>query len=62
MNMHYYGRHVIATNYNPPPIPYPNMDWVAYLDDRGADDSPYGYGATEREAINELIEILESGF
>ena len=37
------------------------MDWVAYLDDLGADTSPYGYGATEREAINELIEILESG-
>lgn len=54
-----YAGRPIVTNYANPPIPTRNFDWVAYFDDVGAEDSPYGYGATEREAIANLIEMTE---
>lgn len=33
--------------------------WCAYDDGLGADDSPYGYGETEREAVDDLMAQLE---
>lgn len=33
--------------------------WRAYCDDLGADTSPYGYGTTEAEAIEDLQRLLE---
>ena len=33
--------------------------WRAHCDDLGADTSPYGYGATEAEAIADLERLLE---
>ena len=33
--------------------------WCAWDDDLGADASPYGWGATEAEAIAELEQLLE---
>lgn len=41
-----------------PPIPVPGF-WRAWDDDLGADTSPYGQGATEQEAIDDLVEQLE---
>ena len=48
----------IVTDYVSPPIPSRNFDWVAYLDGR-EEEGVYGYGQTEREAVNELLELLE---
>jgi len=59
MNIHEYAGLKIATSYANPPIPTRSFDWVAYVDSWGADESPYGYGETEREAIAELLETLE---
>ena len=48
-----------------PPIPIRECDWCAWDDDNydGAPDSPnrhmVGYGATEQEAINDLLRIME---
>lgn len=55
----FYADRPIVTNYQNPPVPTRNFDWVAYFDDVGPEDSPCGYGATEREAIAELIEMVE---
>ena len=53
----------IRTTYVFPPIPNRSMDWLAIDDDTydGAPDShcPIGYGATEQEAIDDLLEQLE---
>jgi hypothetical protein len=52
----------IVTTYVYPPIPERNMDWSAIDQDTydGAEDShcPVGRGATERAAINDLVEQL----
>jgi hypothetical protein len=49
----------IRTNFEYPPIPDRRFDWSAVDDDTydGAEDSncPIGRGATEQEAINDLI-------
>ena len=48
----------IITGFVTPPIP--NADhWTAYDDRLGADASPYGYGATEAEAVDDLKRQLE---
>ena len=57
-----YGR--IHTTYEYPPIPIRTCDWSAVLDDYdGAPDAgPHQYvglGATEAEAVRDLIEQLE---
>lgn len=52
----------IITSHDTPPIPVRNFDWSAHTDDYdGADDShhPVGYGRTELEAIQDLLEIIE---
>ena len=48
----------IVTNYNPPPIPNRNFDWCAWSDGL-LDEGPIGFGATEREAVEELFDKLE---
>lgn len=55
----------IVTTYDPPPIPVRDADWSAVDDDTydGAPDSPtrgqIGHGATEAEAIADLLEQLD---
>lgn len=44
----------IRTAYEWPPIPVPPF-WSAWDDRLGADCSPYGRGATEDEAVEDLI-------
>ena len=45
----------IVTSFIYPPIPIRSNDWVAYYD--GDEESVrYGYGATEREAIDDLLD------
>ena len=54
----------IHTNFDYPPIPVRCLDWSAVTDDYdGAEDSStrsqIGRGATEQEAINDLLDQLE---
>ena len=56
----------IVTEYYTPPIPLRTMDWSAWDEDTydGADDAGprarlIGYGATEAEAIADLIAQIE---
>lgn len=53
----------IRTHYSPKPIPSPQYDWQAVRDDYdGAPDAgprPVGHGATEQEAIDDLLQQLE---
>lgn len=54
---------IIHTTFVYPPIPVRQFDWQAVTDDYdGADDShcPVGHGATEFEAINDLLEQIEN--
>jgi hypothetical protein len=48
----------IVTCFEHPPIPCPPF-WRAWDDNLGADNSPYGQGATEQEAVDDLLEQLE---
>jgi len=48
----------IRTSYEWPPIPCGGF-WIAYDDRLGADTSPYGQGATEQDAIDDLMAQLE---
>jgi len=63
----------ITTSYWPKPISTPNYDWSAIDSDtydasyEGEDEtghhwksSPQGFGATEQEAIDDLLEQLEA--
>ena len=43
----------IVTSHPYPPIPLRSMDWQACFDGE-EEDGPYGYGATEAEAIEDL--------
>ncbi len=51
----------ICTSYDPPPIPGNSHDWSAIDYDAydGQDSDPVGYGATEQEAIEDLLSWLE---
>lgn len=53
----------ILTKHDYPPIPDRQFDWSAVDDDTydGAEDShcPIGHGATEQEAISDLLEQME---
>lgn len=54
----------IHTNHDYPPIPVRDMDWSAITDNYdGAEDSrtrgQIGRGATEQEAINDLLDQIE---
>ena len=50
----------VRTHYEHPPIPLRDMDWTA-IDDRTFDGPGcvIGYGATEQEAIDDLVEQLD---
>jgi hypothetical protein len=49
----------IKTNFEYPPIPVRRFDWNAIDDDTyDGHGSPIGYGATEAEAIADLMEQL----
>ena len=58
------GARKIVTQFVYPPIPIRQFDWSAIDDDSydGADDSscPVGHGATEQDAIDDLLEQLDS--
>lgn len=49
----------IKTHYDPPPIPTRDCDWSA-IDDNTYDGPgcPIGWGSTEQEAIDDLLEKL----
>lgn len=49
----------IVTSYDPPPISMRCCDWSAIDDDTYDYDQPVGYGATEQEAIEDLLWKLE---
>lgn len=44
----------IVTKYDPPPIPFRDADWSAVWSDYDL-GSPIGHGATEAEAIEDLM-------
>lgn len=49
----------IVTHYVCPPIPWRTADWCAYFE--GEEEiGGYGWGATEQEAIDDLME-MENG-
>jgi hypothetical protein len=60
----------VKTSFDYPPIPVRHMDWSAWDDDtydasyEGEEDgwksSPIGHGATEQEAIDDLLEQISS--
>lgn len=47
----------IKTECQNPPIPIRNLDWLAYLD---PEFGPFGHGATEQAAIDDLKEVLDA--
>lgn len=57
----------IITSFDYPPIPIRNFDWSAVTDNYDCDcdqdgffsNCPVGYGATEAEAIQDLMDQLE---
>lgn len=49
----------IVTHYVYPPIPIRTMDWAAWFDDVGP-EGPTGSGATEEEAIRDLLENADA--
>jgi hypothetical protein len=48
----------IITRYDPPPIPTNAFNWVATEEDYDL-GRPVGYGASEAEAIRDLLDQLE---
>lgn len=52
------GRVRITTTHVFPPVPFRNMDWSAVTDDYEPGQA-IGYGATEREAVADLVAQLE---
>jgi hypothetical protein len=49
----------IKTHFVYPPIPVRCCDWSAVDDDTYDGDGPVGWGATEAEAIEDLLEQME---
>lgn len=48
------AKYTIITSHEYPPIPVRTMDWCAYYDGR-EEDGKYGWGATEEDAISDLV-------
>jgi hypothetical protein len=46
----------VVTSHVYPPIPIRDYDWSAHFDDVGADCSPHGWGRTEAEAKQDLLD------
>ena len=67
MTLHIINGVKIHTTHEYPPIPVRDMDWSAVTDDYEAESDsegswsthPVGRGATEQEAINDLLDQLE---
>lgn len=67
MTIHQIRGVLIHTSHDYPPIPDRSMDWSAVEDNYDCDcdqdgyfsNSPVGHGATEREAIDDLLEQIE---
>ena len=51
----------IKTHYNPVPDQDPNWNWSAYDGETydGSPGQPVGYGKTEADAIDDLLECME---
>ena len=49
----------IVTRHEPPPIPMRQHDWSALDDDTYEPGCPVGWGATEQEAIDDLVAQIE---
>lgn len=49
----------LKTVYDPKPIPIRRFDWEAYDDDTFDMGSCIGYGTTEQEAIDNLMEMID---
>ena len=65
MAIHRVWDFTVRTSFDYPPIPVRRFDWSAIDDDTydGAEDSccPVGHGATEQEAIDDLLDQLTDG-
>jgi hypothetical protein len=48
----------IKTSYDPAPIPIRNFDWAAWDDSTYDIDSCTGYGRTEQESIDDLMQQI----
>lgn len=48
----------IVTHFEYPPIPVRSYDWSAVDDDTYEPGNPIGRGATEQEAVDDLLEQL----
>lgn len=48
----------VITCYERPPIEERWMDWSATLDNCDGANSPTGHGATERDAVSNLLDLL----
>jgi hypothetical protein len=60
MNIHIINGIKVRTNFEYPPIPVRSFDWSA-IDDETYDGvgCPVGHGATEQQAINDLLAQIE---
>ena len=67
MALHQINGVIIHTHFEYPPIPVRSFDWAAVTDDYDCDcdqdglfsTCPVGHGATEEEAIADLLEQIE---
>lgn len=67
MALHQINGVKIHTSFDYPPIPVRSFDWSAVTDDYDCDcdqdgffsTSPVGHGATEQDAITDLLEQIE---
>lgn len=68
MALHQINGIKIHTSFDYPPIPVRSFDWSAVTDDYDCDyddergffsNCPIGHGATEQEAIEDLLEQME---
>jgi hypothetical protein len=51
---------VVITDYDPPPIPIRDFDYVAYLWESRYDEELTGRGRTDADAIEDLLDRLEA--
>ena len=49
----------ITTSFRQKPIPTRDQDWIAVFDSSCEPGDPIGYGATEQEAIQDLMDQVE---
>jgi hypothetical protein len=48
----------VKVTYDPKPVPFCNFDYEAYVDSWDLGD-PLGYGSTQEEAVQHLLDQLE---